>query len=279
MGRRRVALLAAPVALAGAVVAGVTLWPDGGSEVAASTTTTLGIPEREQDASRGEERPPLPPVTPNAGPSETTTPTPTPEPTVAGQLFVTSGLNVRTSPDLNAEVVTVLGTGTEVDITGATEGTWSQILLDGEPYWVATEYLSEEKPEEQPSGGISAAECESGSSVEDGLTQDAIRVHRAVCAAFPQVTSYGGLRPGDGGEHGSGRALDIMIRGSVGDQIAAYVRDNYRELGVSEVIWEQRIWTVERASDGWRWMEDRGDDTANHYDHVHVTVYGNEGSS
>jgi hypothetical protein len=48
-------------------------------------------------------------------------------------------------------------------------------------------------------------------------------------------------------------------------------------LGVSEVIWSQRIWTVERSSDGWRWMEDRGSDTANHYDHVHVTVYGNSG--
>ncbi|MGH8775923.1 MAG: hypothetical protein ACRDWI_12375 [Jiangellaceae bacterium] len=43
------------------------------------------------------------------------------------------------------------------------------------------------------------------------------------------------------------------------------------------MIWAQRIWTAERSSDGWRWMEDRGSDTANHYDHVHVTVYGNAG--
>lgn len=186
---------------------------------------------------------------------------------------------MRTEPDPDAEVQTVLGTGTQVAITGATQGTWSQILLEDEVYWVATEYLAETEPEEEPSGGISAAECATGSSVEDGLQPDAIRVHRAVCAAFPDVSSYGGLRPGDGGEHGSGRALDIMVRGSLGDQIAAYVRENYQALGVSEVIWEQRIWTVERSSDGWRPMEDRGDDTANHYDHVHVTVYGNEGTS
>lgn len=70
-----------------------------------------------------------------------------------------------------------------------------------------------------------------------------------------------------------------MISSSVGDDIAAYVRENYRELGVSEVIWRQRIWTVERSSEGWRSMEDRGDATANHYDHVHVTVYGNEGTT
>jgi hypothetical protein len=30
---------------------------------------------------------------------------------------------------------------------------------------------------------------------------------------------------------------------------------------------------VQRSSEGWRWMEDRGSTTANHYDHVHVTVY------
>jgi hypothetical protein len=41
---------------------------------------------------------------------------------------------------------------------------------------------------------------------------------------------------------------------------------------VTEVIWARRIWTVQRNSDGWRSMEDRGSATANHFDHVHVTV-------
>ncbi|PZF82095.1 hypothetical protein C1I92_18430, partial [Jiangella anatolica] len=77
-GRRRLALLAAPVVLAGAAVAGVTLWPDGASgDLAANATTTLGIPERDQEASRGEPRPTLPAVTPNAAPTPTATPTPT----------------------------------------------------------------------------------------------------------------------------------------------------------------------------------------------------------
>jgi hypothetical protein len=30
---------------------------------------------------------------------------------------------------------------------------------------------------------------------------------------------------------------------------------------------------VQRSAEGWRWMEDRGSTTANHYDHVHATVY------
>jgi hypothetical protein len=104
-------------------------------------------------------------------------------------------------------------------------------------------------------------------------------VHRAVCAAFPSVTTYLGLR-GSGDYHGTGQAIDIMIPSSaVGDQIAAFVKANYKALGVSEIIWSQHIWTVQRSSEGWRAMPDRGSLTANHYDHVHVSVYGNSGTT
>jgi hypothetical protein len=127
--------------------------------------------------------------------------------------------------------------------------------------------------------GTSQAACASGSAVEAGLTKDAIRVHRAVCALFPSVTGWGG-RTGSGGEHSTGQALDIMIpNSSVGQAIANYVRANYKALGVSEVIWAQHIWTVQRSGEGWRAMSDRGSTTANHYDHVHVTVYGSSGTA
>jgi G5 domain/G5-linked-Ubiquitin-like domain len=123
-------------------------------------------------------------------------------------------------------------------------------------------------------GGLSDAPCPSGSDVESGLTANATSVHRAVCAEFPEVDTYLGLRVGDDDEHGEGRALDIMVYDSaLGDEIAEFVRSNYDALGVSEVIWSQQIWTVARSSEGWRWMPDMGSDTANHYDHVHVTVY------
>jgi hypothetical protein len=111
--------------------------------------------------------------------------------------------------------------------------------------------------------------------MESGLTSDAIKVHRALCARYPQVTSFGGVRPGDWGEHGSGRAVDVMISDStVGWQMAKWLRANAKRLGVSEVIYSQQIWTVQRGGEGWRGMSDRGSATANHYDHVHVTVYG-----
>jgi hypothetical protein len=204
-------------------------------------------------------------------------------PKITGSKYTTTDLNVWTLPDQKGTLLTVLSKGSKVSVTGEVEGSWTEIVRNGVSRWVKTRYLSATKPVEREaaasSGGISSEACKSGSDVEDGLTPDAIRVHRAVCAAFPSVTSYGGVRSGDGGEHGTGQALDIMVTGSTGDEIAAYVKAHYRELGVSEVIWEQRIWTVQRSSEGWRGMEDRGSATANHYDHVHVTVYGNRGTT
>ena len=111
--------------------------------------------------------------------------------------------------------------------------------------------------------------CASGSAVESGLVAHTVLVHRAVCATYPSITSFGGTR-GDGSEHTSGHALDIMVSGSLGTDVAAWLRANYASLGITEIIYQQRIWTTQRASEGWRAMEDRGSATANHYDHIHV---------
>jgi hypothetical protein len=56
-----------------------------------------------------------------------------------------------------------------------------------------------------------------------------------------------------------------------GDAVAQYAISNASSLGVKYVIWRQRIWDV-RSGGGWRAMEDRGSVTANHYDHVHISV-------
>ena len=92
-----------------------------------------------------------------------------------------------------------------------------------------------------------------------------------MCANWPEITSYGTWR-GDG-EHGQGRAIDIMVSGATGWDIANFLRANYSALGIEYIIYSQQIWSVERAGEGWRGMSDRGSVTANHYDHVHVTVY------
>ena len=95
-----------------------------------------------------------------------------------------------------------------------------------------------------------------------------------VCAQWGgSISAYGGVRPGDSGKHGSGQAVDFMISdSSVGWEVANYLRNNASSLGVTEVIYAQKIWTTQRSGEGWRGMSDRGSATANHYDHVHVSV-------
>jgi LysM repeat protein len=71
--------------------------------------------------------------------------------------------------------------------------------------------------------------------------------------------------------HPAGLALDFMVgsNGALGDAIVAHQIANWDRLGVSYIIWEQRILTSPTGS--WKAMEDRGSVTANHFDHVHVS--------
>ena len=121
------------------------------------------------------------------------------------------------------------------------------------------------------SGGVSDQECSVSSSIESGLTHNGRAAYRAVCAEFPEVSSYGGRRADPGSDHNSGNAVDIMITGATGDRITEYLIANRDRLNVKYVIFEQKIYA---SYTGWsgRAMEDRGSVTANHYDHVHVSV-------
>ncbi|MEU8223715.1 SH3 domain-containing protein [Kribbella sp. NPDC048915] len=262
---------------------------------------------RDTTISRDALRPPITPSTPTVAPKPKPKPSPTakhlkkqapiPKPTatktraaqvntappkITGTKYTTTDLNLWSLP-LTGVLLDVLPKGTKVSVTGKVDGIWAEVVSDGKSRWVKAQYLSATKPVPKTTtsttGEISQAACKSGSGVEDGLTQDAIRVHRAICAKFPNITSYGGLRSGDSGsEHSSGRALDIMVSGSEGQEVADWLKANYKKLGISQLIWQQHIWTVQRSSEGWRAMEDRGSATANHYDHVHVSVYGNSGT-
>ncbi|MGH3331228.1 MAG: SH3 domain-containing protein [Nocardioidaceae bacterium] len=242
---------------------------------------------RVQAISRSEDRVTLeskPEPKPRPKPEPTLKSETEPNPVVADHMFMTTALNVWSGPGESFELIDVLPEGTKIGVTGETDGQWAEVVLDAQSRWVNADYLSETKPKPDPKPepkadpapvGLSDAPCDTGSDVESGLAANGVTVHRAVCAEFPQVETYYGVRPGDDGEHGSGHALDIMVGddSATGDAIAEFVQDHYKELGVSQIIWSQRIWTVERSSEGWRWMEDRGSTTANHYDHVHVTVY------
>lgn len=127
----------------------------------------------------------------------------------------------------------------------------------------------------------------SAAAVEEGLTPDALIVARCVHQQFPTVPLLGvGERASNpDSDHPSGRAVDAMIGDwqhasgrARGDAIARYAQTHARAMGVNYIIWRARIWSVERAEEGWRpYAHPSGaaDATSAHLDHVHVSVFGN----
>ena len=94
-------------------------------------------------------------------------------------------------------------------------------------------------------------------------------VRSRVAAQFG-ITTIGGYRPGSGtSDHHTGRAIDIMVTGDAGTEIADWFREHAGELDVKYVIWQQGYWHPGMTS--YRPMADRGSITANHWDHVHVS--------
>ena len=190
----------------------------------------------------------------------------------AGTLYTTASVNVRTGPSTGHDVRTTVREGAEVAVTELEVDGWRQVALNEKAGWVKASYLTETKPAVTESSGFSTASCAKASGLERNLTDRTAKVLRAVCAEFPRVSSYGGYRPGSGSYHGSGRAIDVMVSGDYGRQIAKWARTNAGALGIVEVIYEQKIWTAQRSGDGWRPMSNRGSASANHSDHVHISV-------
>lgn len=77
------------------------------------------------------------------------------------------------------------------------------------------------------------------------------------------------------------RAADIMGSGPSWDKLAASLAaklGKHPAMGTGAyVIWKQRIISADRLVEGWRGMEDRGSVTANHFDHVHVSLTTRQG--
>jgi hypothetical protein len=216
------------------------------------------------------------------------------EPKPTDHQFATALLNIWEKPREEGKRFGLLKWGTKVAVTGQVVGNWAEVLLpDGKKQvvrWVNAEYLADTRPKpakvettSTPSSSSGSAPapapapsvggtCSNGSSVASGVSPNIVSIHQAVCANWPQITSYGTFRA-DSGDHGSGRAIDIMVSGATGWEIAEFVRANASSFGVSYVIYSQKIWSIDRAGEGWRYMEDRGSTTANHYDHVHVSVF------
>jgi hypothetical protein len=84
---------------------------------------------------------------------------------------------------------------------------------------------------------------------------------------FNVKTVLGVAGRGGVSDHPDGKALDFMVDRSTGDKLAEYILAHQEELDVKYVIWRQRY----NDSSGWDRMPDRGDETANHFDHLHCS--------
>lgn len=137
-------------------------------------------------------------------------------------------------------------------------------------------------------GPTDAMNCPTtGLGVESGLNPDALRVLRCLRQAAPEITGYGGRAPrpdNPTSDHPEGNAVDAMIPDylspagiAVGDRQARWLVTNRKRLGVKYVIWRERIWSVDRQSEGWRDYCATGarcdDDSSRHLDHVHISTF------
>jgi uncharacterized protein YgiM (DUF1202 family) len=198
-------------------------------------------------------------------------PSPPKLPKITGTRYATATLNIRSTYADKFRLITEVPRGTKASITGVVKNGRMQIVFEKAVRWVTAKYLSKSAPRSTPP---------SWRSVERGLKPNAIKVHRAARAKFPQITTYYTLRAGVFTDHSTGRALDLMIPNyrsasgkALGFKVAAWAKANAKSLGINYVIWNQHIWNIQRDSEGWRYMADRGGDSANHKNHVHITVF------
>ena len=132
-------------------------------------------------------------------------------------------------------------------------------------------------PEVQP---VASTPTTGNAIPTDANLQPQAEAFRQEIAAKFGITNIGGYRAGDPDDHGKGLAVDVMVPTSsqLGDQVAQYAIDNMDRAGISYVIWKQQFYmpvdNIYGPANTWNQMPDRGGDTANHYDHVHISFNG-----
>ncbi|MEE9212821.1 MAG: hypothetical protein V3U29_09225 [Phycisphaeraceae bacterium] len=117
-----------------------------------------------------------------------------------------------------------------------------------------------------------------GVAPESGLQVRTIWAARAISMMFPEITTIGGFRQDPLPWHPNGLAIDVMIPDhtteegiELGNQIAGLALANARRWGVLHVIWRQGFYPGIGAPS---WTADYGNETANHFDHVHIATNG-----
>jgi hypothetical protein len=117
-----------------------------------------------------------------------------------------------------------------------------------------------------------------GVASEERLQVKTIWAARVISVLFPEIKTIYGYRQDPLPWHPNGLAIDVMIPNpdtpqgiELGNQIAGYALANAKRWGVNHVIWRQKIYPGVGAGS---WTANYGNETLNHYDHVHIATDG-----
>ncbi len=117
-----------------------------------------------------------------------------------------------------------------------------------------------------------------GVASEDRLQVKTIWAARVISVLFPEIKTIFGYRQDPLPWHPNGLAIDVMIPNhdtpegiELGNQIAGFALANAKRWGVNHVIWRQKIYPGVGTGS---WTANYGNETANHYDHVHIATDG-----
>ena len=138
-----------------------------------------------------------------------------------------------------------------------------------------TQPAQDQTTQEQPASTDYAARA-AANPANQGLQPKVAEYKEEVADKFG-VTNFSLYRPGSNDDHGKGLAFDFVVNDNteLGDQIANYATSDMESNDINYVIWKQRFYANYDSYYGpantWNLMPDRGGDTANHYDHVHVS--------
>ena len=149
-------------------------------------------------------------------------------------------------------------------------------------------------------GGLGGAFAPQGCSVVPDPSTGVGCLTPRMAGLYAQLVGQGWrpacFRPSDpvaGSDHPLGRACDAppgsygvlptAEQQARGDALAAGLQASAAQTGVNYLIWSGRIWSVDRAAEGWRPYTGAGvynttpttpaGITGGHYDHVHISVF------
>ena len=216
---------------------------------------------------------------PYTTPAGSTAPAPS-DPVASGQAWVNVGsLYVRATSAANGTVVGTVYRSNELATTGVVEDDRLQIVHNGVARWVYKPYTTTTDPGSAPAPSPAPSTSVSLPGY-DRLQPNAKIAVQHVLDTYPLIRTIGGYRASSSysSDHPNGRAIDVMVSNwstqasaDYGWTIARDFAANASKYEVTYIIWRQQIWNASYPERGWRWMEDRGSATANHYDHVHIS--------